>query len=149
MCKHISVPRGYTIDSELKRGYSLFGIDPCVHCFCVYLKHHFFVDSLIANSANKAQGGHHHNKQLLQVVADFCGFIMHEVINIRGKFNQRISKDPKYIGLHESSTVPPLIAFVENRGDMYAMCTLMMLYNDICIYYFYIIYFYMHNYLNL
>jgi hypothetical protein len=45
-----------------------------------------------------------HEKQLLDVVNDFCRFIMHEVVNERGKFfheAQDLATEDKYIGLRE------------------------------------------------
>jgi hypothetical protein len=45
-----------------------------------------------------------HEKQLLNIVNDLCRFIMHEVINARGKYfydAQELTTDPKYIGLCE------------------------------------------------
>ena len=49
-------------------------------------------------------GGQLHEKQLLNVVDDLCHFIMHEVVNARGKFFHEahdLAKDDKYIGLRE------------------------------------------------
>ena len=43
-------------------------------------------------------------KQLLNVVDNLCCFILHEVVNMRGKYFydvQELVMDPKYIGLHE------------------------------------------------
>ena len=43
-------------------------------------------------------------KQLLNVVDDLCRFIMHEVVNVRGKFFdevQDLATEDKYIGLRE------------------------------------------------
>jgi len=43
-------------------------------------------------------------KQLLNVVDDLCRFIMHEVVNARGKFSdevQDLATDDIYIGLRE------------------------------------------------
>jgi len=45
-----------------------------------------------------------HEKELLNVVDDLCRFIMHEVVNMRGKFFhevQDLATDDKYIGLRE------------------------------------------------
>jgi hypothetical protein len=45
-----------------------------------------------------------HEKQLLEVVANICCFIMHEVIHPEGTFFQKdyeLEKDPKYISLHD------------------------------------------------
>ena len=45
-----------------------------------------------------------HEQQLLNVVADLCHFIMHEVVNVRGKFFyevQDLATEDKYIGLRE------------------------------------------------
>lgn len=45
-----------------------------------------------------------HEKQLLNIVADLCRFILHEVVNVRGKFfheAQDLATDEKYIGLRE------------------------------------------------
>jgi hypothetical protein len=55
-----------------------------------------------------------HEKQLLDVVDDLCHFIMHEVVNVRGKFfhkAQDFATEDKYIGLREwdraaSSSIP-------------------------------------------
>ena len=49
-------------------------------------------------------GGQLHEKQLLNVVDDLCRFIMHEVVNARGKFFhevQDLATEDKYIGLRE------------------------------------------------
>jgi hypothetical protein len=63
-------------------------------------------------------GGWLHEKQLLDVVDDLCRLIMHEVVNLRGKFfheAQDLAMEDKYIGLREwdnqrhratSSTIP-------------------------------------------
>jgi len=43
-------------------------------------------------------------KQLLNVVYDLCRFIMHEVVNVRGKFFhelQDLATENKYIGLRQ------------------------------------------------
>jgi hypothetical protein len=43
-------------------------------------------------------------KQLLDVVGDLCRFIMHEVVNVRGKFfheAQDLATEDKYIRLRE------------------------------------------------
>ena len=43
-------------------------------------------------------------KQLLNVVDDLCRFIMHEVVNVRGKFFhelQDLATENKYIGLRQ------------------------------------------------
>jgi hypothetical protein len=60
----------------------------------------------------------HHEKELLNVVDDLSRFIIHEVVNVRGKFfdeAQDLATDDKYIELREwdnqlhhaaSSTVP-------------------------------------------
>jgi len=43
-------------------------------------------------------------QQLLNVVADLCHFIMHEVVNVRGKYFQEaqdLATENKYIGLRE------------------------------------------------
>ena len=43
-------------------------------------------------------------QQLLNVVDDLCHFIMHEVVNVRGKFFyevQDLATEDKYIGLRE------------------------------------------------
>jgi hypothetical protein len=61
------------------------------------------VDSLIPNSSKKEHGPLH-EKQLLEVVADLCRFIMHEVIHPEGTFFQKDHKlalDPKYISLRD------------------------------------------------
>jgi hypothetical protein len=45
-----------------------------------------------------------HEKQLLNLVDDLCRFIMHEVVNARGKQfydSQELATDLKYIGLRE------------------------------------------------
>lgn len=45
-----------------------------------------------------------HEKQLLNIVDDLCRFILHEVVNVRGKFfheAQDLATDAKYIGLRE------------------------------------------------
>jgi hypothetical protein len=44
-----------------------------------------------------------HEKQLLEVVADLCHFIMHEVIHLMDIFfkDHELATDPKYISLHE------------------------------------------------
>ena len=45
-----------------------------------------------------------HEKELLNVVGDLCHFIMHEVVNVRGKvFHQAqdFAMEDKYIGLRE------------------------------------------------
>jgi hypothetical protein len=45
-----------------------------------------------------------HEKQLLDVVDNLRRFIMHEVVNVRGKFfheAQDLAMEDKYIGLHE------------------------------------------------
>ena len=45
-----------------------------------------------------------HEKQLLNVVDDLSRFILHEVINVKGKFfheAQVLAMDDKYIGLRE------------------------------------------------
>ena len=45
-----------------------------------------------------------HEKQLLNVVDDLSRFILHEVVNVRGKFfheAQDLATDDKYIGLRE------------------------------------------------
>ncbi|KAG2598066.1 hypothetical protein PVAP13_5KG350714 [Panicum virgatum] len=45
-----------------------------------------------------------HEKQLLEVVADLCRFIMHEVINLRGTFydkHSELATESKYLGLRE------------------------------------------------
>jgi NhaP-type Na+/H+ and K+/H+ antiporter len=80
-----------------------------------------------------------HEKQLVDVDDDLCCFIMHEVVNMRGKFfheAQDLATEDKYIGLHEwdnqrhraaSSSVPR----EEQRKNMYSMCTLMMYSNDV------------------
>jgi hypothetical protein len=50
------------------------------------------------------QGGRLHEKQLLHVVDDLCRFIIHEVVNVRGKFfheAQDLATEDKYIGLCE------------------------------------------------
>ena len=52
----------------------------------------------------EAHGGRLHEKQLLDVVDDLCRFIMHEVVNVRGKFFyevQDLATEDKYIGLRE------------------------------------------------
>ena len=49
-------------------------------------------------------GSQLHEKQLLNVVDDLCCFIMHEVVNARGKFFhevQDLATEDKYIGLRE------------------------------------------------
>jgi len=49
-------------------------------------------------------GSQLHEKQLLNVVDDLCHFILHEVVNVRGKFfheAQDLATDDKYIGLRE------------------------------------------------
>ena len=43
-------------------------------------------------------------QQFLNVVDDLCRFILHEVVNVRGKFfheAQDLATDDKYIGLRE------------------------------------------------
>ena len=48
--------------------------------------------------------GQLHEKELLEVVADLCHFIMHEVINPRGTFyskDHKLATDPKYIDLRK------------------------------------------------
>ena len=45
-----------------------------------------------------------HEKEILNVVDDLCRFILHEVVNVRGKFfheAQDLATDDKYIGLRE------------------------------------------------
>ena len=45
-----------------------------------------------------------HEKQLLHVFDDLCHFIMHETVNVRGKFfheAQDLATDDKYIGIRE------------------------------------------------
>ena len=45
-----------------------------------------------------------HEKELLNVVDDLCRFIMHEVVNVRGKFFhvlQDLATENKYIGLRQ------------------------------------------------
>ena len=45
-----------------------------------------------------------HEKELLNVVNDLCLFIMHEVVNMRGKVfheAQDLAMEDKYIGLRE------------------------------------------------
>ena len=45
-----------------------------------------------------------HKRKLLNVVYDLCHFIMHEVVNVRGKFchgAQDLATEDKYIGLRE------------------------------------------------
>ena len=45
-----------------------------------------------------------HERQLLNVVDDLCRFILHEVVNIKGKFfevTQDLATDDKYISLRE------------------------------------------------
>ena len=45
-----------------------------------------------------------HEKQLLNVVDDFSRFILHEVVNKKGKFfheAQDLATDDKYIGIRE------------------------------------------------
>ena len=45
-----------------------------------------------------------HEKQLLNIVDDLSCFILHEVVNVRGKFfheAQDLATDEKYIGLRE------------------------------------------------
>ena len=52
----------------------------------------------------EAHGGRLHEKQLLDVVDDLCRFIMHEVVNVRGKYFQEaqdLATENKYIGLRE------------------------------------------------
>ena len=47
--------------------------------------------------------GQLHGKELPNVVDDLCHFIMHEVINVRGKFfheAQELAVEDKYIGLY-------------------------------------------------
>jgi hypothetical protein len=44
------------------------------------------------------------HEKLLDVVDDLCHFIIHEVVNVRGKFfheAQDLAKEDKYIGLSE------------------------------------------------
>ena len=48
--------------------------------------------------------GQLHEKQLLNVVDDLCRFILHEVVNMKGKFfdeRQELAMNDKYISLHE------------------------------------------------
>jgi len=48
--------------------------------------------------------GQLYEKQLLEVVADLCCFIMHEVINPRGTFydkHSELATESKYLGLRE------------------------------------------------
>jgi hypothetical protein len=43
-----------------------------------------------------------HEKQLLEVVANLCHFIVHEVIHPKGTFSQKdheLATDPKYISI--------------------------------------------------
>jgi len=45
-----------------------------------------------------------HERELLEVVADLCCFIMHEVINPKGTFCSKdhdLAMDHKYLGLRE------------------------------------------------
>jgi hypothetical protein len=61
------------------------------------------MDSLIADSSNKEHGALH-EKQLLEVIADLCRFIMHEMIHPEGIFFQKdyeLATDPKYISLYD------------------------------------------------
>ena len=46
-------------------------------------------------------GGQLHKRQLLNVVDDLCRFIQHEVVNIKGIFEERqeLATDDKYISL--------------------------------------------------
>jgi hypothetical protein len=51
-----------------------------------------------------------HEKQLLEVVADLCHFIMHEVIHPMGKFfskDHKLATDSKYISLREWENEAP------------------------------------------
>ena len=48
--------------------------------------------------------GQLHEKQLLNVVDDLRRFILHEVVNVKGKFSdetQQLAMDDKYISLCE------------------------------------------------
>jgi len=48
--------------------------------------------------------GQLHGRELLEVVADLCSFIMHEVVNPRGAFyskDHELATDPKYHGTRE------------------------------------------------
>ena len=47
-----------------------------------------------------------HEKELLNVVDDLCRFIMHEVVNVNGKFfdeTQDLATNDKYLSLRELS----------------------------------------------
>jgi hypothetical protein len=72
-----------------------------------------------------------HEKQLLDVVDDLCRFIMHEVVNVRGKFFyeaqvwQRKINTLDFVSGTINGTVPPLVAFLErNRGKTCIQCAL-------------------------
>ena len=49
-------------------------------------------------------GGQLHERQLLNVVDDLCYFILHEVVNVNGKFfdeAQDLATNDKYLSLRE------------------------------------------------
>ena len=52
----------------------------------------------------KKHGGQLHERQLLNVVDDLCRFILHEVVNVEGKFfdeAQDLATNDKYLSLRE------------------------------------------------
>ena len=47
-----------------------------------------------------------HERQLLNIVDDLCRFILHEVVNVKGKFfdeTQDLATNDKYLSLRELS----------------------------------------------
>ena len=49
-------------------------------------------------------GGQLHERQLLNVVDDLCRFILHEVVNVEGKFfdeTSDLATNDKYLSLRE------------------------------------------------
>ena len=63
----------------------------------------FSMDSINADSPGNALGPVP-KKQLLNVVDYLCRLILHEVVNVRGKYfyhDQELAMDDKYIGLRE------------------------------------------------
>ena len=95
----------------------------------------------------ETHSGQPQEKHLLNVVDDLCHFIMHEMVNVRGKFfheAQELAMENKYIGLREwhnqvhraaSSSIPR-----EYGINMYSICTLMIYSNDILFLYNLILY---------
>ena len=61
------------------------------------------MDSIIAASPRETWM-QLHERQLLNVLDDLCRFILHEVVNVKGKFfdeTQELAMDDKYLSLHE------------------------------------------------